>query len=82
MYQNLGVGGGIVVNLLDFDFLVVDLEDGLYDRGCGLGEWYLGYGECLGVSFLDFGTDSDDAAPKSVVVFGDVDASARREVGV
>ena len=49
---------------------------------CGLAEGYFGNGERAVVDFLDFGSYLHRAASLSVVVLGDIEESARHEVGI
>ena len=87
--EDLHAGGRHVLDLADFDFPLlgsfqdaVDELAGLLRRPRRLAKGQLGNGQGLAVALLDLGAHAHHAAALPVVVFRDIDAAARGEVGV
>ena len=83
LYLYLHLGGCQVLHVAGLDLAFVDgFQNGVNECLRGFGEGYLADDQRLGVQLLNLGTHLQHAATLSVVVFRDVDAAARGEVGI
>ena len=83
VHQDLYFFGSKILYFPDLDF---SLFAGLHNRvaypGDGLSERHFGYGQCLVVYFIDFGTYLHHSTAFSIVVTGYIDRASRLEIRI